>query len=271
MARLILALAISLMSGLAWAAESTYPLESMEPNLEDKASLQRGMKLYMNYCMGCHSLKYQRYKRTAQDLDIPQALMLEHLVFDPDTKIGDLMENSISMEDAKNWFGVAPPDLTLESSLRGGPEWIYTYLKTFYVDESRPYGMNNLVFENVAMPHALVELQGLQEMVCKKVPRIADNGGEMRDPLTNEPVTEEKCGDELIERGYSPLKLVEGTGQLTPEEYDQVAYDIANFLYYTADPNRPDRERIGVYVLLFLAFFIVFAWLLNREYWKDIH
>lgn len=271
MARLILALAISVMSAVALAAASTYPLEPMEPDLEDKASLQRGMKLYMNYCMGCHSLKYQRYKRTAEDLDIPGELMLKHLVFDDNTKIGDLMDNAISIEDAKIWFGAAPPDLTLESNLRGGPEWIYTYLKTFYLDESRPFGMNNLVFENVAMPHALVELQGVQEMTCKKVPGIAENGGEMRDPLTNEPITEEKCGQALVERGYSPLKLVEGTGQLTPEEYDQVAYDLANFLYYTGDPNRLDRERIGIYVLLFLAFFIVFAWLLNREYWKDVH
>lgn len=271
MVRLVIALTLSLTSTLAWAATSGYPLESMEPDLADKASLQRGMQTYMNYCMGCHSLKYQRYKRTADDLGIPEDLVLEHLVFDPDVQIGDLMENSLSEEDAKNWFGVAPPDLTLVAQLKGGPEWIYTYMKTFYQDESRPFGVNNLVFENVAMPHVLIDLQGVQRKVCKQVPRIAENGGTVRDPLTDEPITEEKCGNELVERGYSPLKLVEDTGKLTPEEYDQVAYDLANFLYYTGEPSRLERERLGVYVLLFLAVFIVFAWLLNREYWKDVH
>jgi cytochrome c1 len=121
------------------------------------------------------------------------------------------------------------------------------------------------------MPHPLVELQGLQRKVCKQIPRLADNGGEMRDPLTGAPVLGEKCGDDLIERGFSPLELLEGSGSLTPEEYDQVIYDLANFLYYTADPSRLERERVGIYVLLFLALFYVFTWLLGREYTKNLH
>ena len=144
-------------------------------------------------------------------------------------------------------------------------------MRVFYEDETRPMGVNNLLYENVAMPHPLVELQGLQRKVCKKIPRLADNGGEMRDRLTGDPVMEEQCGNDLIQRGFSPLELVEGTGSLTPEEYDQLIYDLSNFLYYTADPSRLERERIGIYVLLFLAFFFVFTWLLGREYTKDQH
>ncbi|MBL6689084.1 MAG: cytochrome c1 [Pseudomonadales bacterium] len=250
---------------------TTIPLDHMKPDLEDQASLQRGARTYMNYCMGCHSLQYQRYKRTADDLGIPEGLMTEHLIFDPSSKIGDHMTNNLSVKDAKQYFGSAPPDLTLYTKLMKGPDYLYTYMRVFYEDETRPFGVNNLLFENVGMPHVLVDLQGIQRKVCKQIPRLAPNGGEMRDPLSGEPITEEVCGDELTERGFSPLQLVEGTGSLTPEEYDQVIYDLANFLTYTADPSRLERERIGVYVLLFLAFFFVFTWLLGRDYTKEFH
>ncbi len=255
----------------ACASEAGYPLDEMIPDLRDQASLQRGARNYLNYCMGCHSLMYQRYLRTATDLGIPEEMMREHLIFDSNVRIGDLMENSISIDAAKNWFGAAPPDLTLYSQLKGGPSYLYTYLRSFYEDKNRPFGVNNLLFENVGMPHVLVELQGLQRNVCKQIPKLAKNGGEIKDPLTNEYITEEMCGHELVERGYSPLELVEGSGTLTPEEYDQFAYDISNFLYYMAEPIRLERERIGVYVLLFLAFFFVFAYLLGREYTKEFH
>jgi cytochrome c1 len=270
--KILLAILIFL-PGFAAAAggETPIPLDDMEPNLEDQASLQRGAKTYLNYCMGCHSLKYQRYQRTAGDLGIPADLMMEHMVFEPSAQIGSLMENTMSVDNAKQWFGSIPPDLTLYTMLKGGPEYLYTYMRVFYEDETRPMGVNNLLYENVAMPHPLVELQGLQRKVCKKIPRLADNGGEMRDRLTGDPVMEEQCGNDLIQRGFSPLELVEGTGSLTPEEYDQLIYDLSNFLYYTADPSRLERERIGIYVLLFLAFFFVFTWLLGREYTKDQH
>jgi cytochrome c1 len=271
MSRLIILVIVSFLAATAQAAESLYPLEHIKPDLDNKASLQRGMRTFMNYCFGCHTLKYQRYKRTAADLGIPENLMLENLIFDPDVRIGSLMDNSMSVDKAKQWFGQPPPDLTLVSNLRGGPDWVYTYLKTFYEDESRPFGVNNLVFENVAMPNVLVGLQGKQVKACKDVPRVAENGGLMMDPLTNQYLTEKKCGQELIERGYSPLELVPGSGKLSPEEYDQLAYDLANFLYYMAEPARIDRTRIGVYVLLFLAFFYVFTWLLGREYDKEYH
>lgn len=255
----------------AAGGETLIPLDEMEPNLEDQASLQRGARTYMNYCMACHSLQYQRYQRTAEDLGIPQGLMTEYLIFDPSAKYGSLMTNNLSEKDAKMYFGSAPPDLTLYTKLMKGPEYLYTYMRAFYEDETRPFGVNNLLFENVGMPHVLAELQGVQRKVCKQIPKLAANGGEMRDPLSGEPITEEACGDELIERGFSPLELVEGSGSLSPEEYDQVIYDLANFLTYTADPSRLERERIGVYVLLFLAFFFVFTWLLGREYTKEFH
>jgi ubiquinol-cytochrome c reductase cytochrome b subunit len=259
--------------GFAFAAGAETPIEldAMEPDLEDHASLQRGAKTYLNYCMACHSLKYQRYQRTADDLGIPVDLMMEHMVFDSSAQIGSLMDNAMSVDNAKQWFGSVPPDLTMYAMLKGGPEYLYTYMRVFYEDKTRPMGVNNLLFENVAMPHPLIELQGLQRKVCKQIPRLAENGGEMRDPLTGEPITEEQCGNDLLDRGFSPLELVEGTGSLTPEEYDQVIYDLANFLYYTVDPSRLDRERIGIYVLLFLAFFFVFTWLLGREYTKEFH
>lgn len=256
---------------LAAGGETPIPLDHMEPDLDDKASLQRGAQTYMNYCMGCHSLKYQRYVRTANDLGIPEDLMMEYLVFDPTARVGSLKENSLSVENAKQWFGSVPPDLTLYTKYKGGPDYLYTYMRVFYEDNTRPFGVNNLLFENVGMPHPLVELQGLQRKVCKQIPRLAENGGEMRDPLTGEPITEEKCDKDLINRGFSPLELEEGSGSLTPDEYDQLIYDLSNFLYYVGDPSRQERERIGVYVLLFLAFFFVFTLMLGREYTKEFH
>lgn len=270
MLRTAIFLCFALLGANIHAAESTYPLDPMKPNLDDKASLQRGMRNFMNYCFGCHSLKYQRYKRTAEDIGIPESLMLDHLVFDPNVRIGELMQNSLDVSHAKNWFGAAPPDLTLVSNLRGGPDYIYTYLRTFYEDDTRPFGVNNLVFENVAMPNVLEPVQGVQQKVCKDIPKIAENGGEMMDPLSSEYITEKVCGQELIERGYSPLELV-SKGELSPKEFDQFAYDIANFLYYTGEPARMHRFRIGGFVLLFLAFFYVFTWLLGREYEKEYH
>ena len=264
---------LTFLSPIVFGAGGDTPiaLDKMEPNLEDRASLQRGARTYINYCMGCHSLGYQRYQRTANDLGVPEELMMEHMVFDPSAQIGSLMNSAMSVSNAKQWFGSVPPDLTMYTMLKGGPDYLYTYMRVFYQDDTRPLGVNNLLYENVGMPHALVELQGLQRKVCKQIPRLADNGGEMREPLTGAPITSEKCGEDLLSRGYSPLELIEGSGSLTPKEYDEVVYDLSNFLYYTADPSRLERERIGVYVLLFLAFFFVFTWLLGREYTKEYH
>ena len=213
----------------------------------------------MNYCLGCHGLKYQRYERTADDLGIPHDLVKEHLIFG-DQMIGQLITTSMP-EDSAAWFGVIPPDLTLVAKLRD-PTWLWNYLNAFYLDPCRPFGVNNKVFENVGMPHVLLELQGSQRPVCKEVPIIAENGGEARDPLIpGKVLTEERCGI---------LEVEQGSGRLTSEEYRQFTWDLVNFLHYVAEPSRMDRYRIGLYVLLFLVFLGVFTWLLNREYWKDV-
>ncbi|GAB3372020.1 ubiquinol-cytochrome c reductase [Spongiibacter taiwanensis] len=243
----------------------TVACDEMEPDLYDLPSLQSGAQTYMNYCMGCHSLQYGRYQRVATDLGIPEDLFEEHLKFDQSAKIGALMTNAMSAEDAKKWFGAAPPDLTLVARARS-PEWLYTYLRTFYKDDSRPYGVNNKVFKDVGMPHVLAELQGVP--VCAPGPVHAENGGILRDPLTGEDVLYGKDGKALNPCGsfdYQPA------GSLSPEEYDKVIYDLVNFLEYMGEPVQAKRQRIGIYVLAFIVLFFIFAFLLNREYWKDVH
>tara|TARA_R110001592_G_scaffold363371_1_gene685673 strand:- start:294677 stop:296716 length:2040 start_codon:yes stop_codon:yes gene_type:complete len=263
LAGLALILALTILPLKAVGSESNFNCGSMacdeiDVNPHDKASLQSGAKLYMNYCMGCHSLKYARYNRVATDLGIPEDMFMANLMFNPNTKIGSLMDNAMDDRTAKLWFGATPPDLTLVSRARQ-PEWLYTYLRTFYADPKRPYGVNNKVFKDVGMPHVLLELQGMQE--CAMGPVAAHNGGVKRDPLTGEDILEDPCGRFTIAE----------PGKMTPEEFDAAMYDLVNFLAYTSEPMAADRQRIGTFVLLFIALFFVFAWLLNREYWKDVH
>lgn len=245
-----------------------------EADSSDKASLQRGAATFMNYCWGCHEAKYSRYERVATDLDIPVEIMMDNLVFnsqarlgeqlkDSQSKIGSLMSNAMPEDDAKRWFGATPPDLTLITRAKGGPEWLYTYLLTFYNDPSRPLGVNNLVFKDVGMPNVLLELQGEQE--CAPGYAIAANGGYKQDPLSGhfvEDVEHNPCGR---------VVHVADTGTQTPEEFEQTVYDLTNFMAYMANPVEAKSKRIGIYVMFFLALLLVFAMLLNREYWKDVH
>jgi cytochrome c1 len=247
-------------AGSGIAAQSNWHMDPMDPDLQNKPSLQNGWRLYMNYCIGCHSLKYQRYERTADDLGVPHDIALETLIF-TGQKIGEQMTTAMDPDLAKNWFGAPPPDLTLVARVRG-EEWLYNYLKTFYLDDSRPFGVNNKVFENVGMPNVLQELQGTQVSDCTQVPKIGANGDPVRDPLDpGKAITEEKCGQLVVQ---------EGTGQLSPAEFDAVVYDIVNFLYYVGEPSRLERHRIGVFVVLFLIVLYIFALLLGREYLKDV-
>ena len=257
---LLLILALTVIPLEVVGAESefdcgTMPCDRIDLDIRDSASLQKGAQTYMNYCMGCHSLKYARYNRVAEDLGIPQDLMRGNLIFDPAVKVGALMNNAMDVERAKVWFGAAPPDLTLVARSRS-PNWLYTYLLAFYEDRSRPYGVNNRVYENVGMPHVLLDLQGLK--AC--VETVADTRLE---PLSGTAMAEhhDACGT---------METVT-EGRLSTEEYEQTIYDLVNFLAYIAEPIKADRQRIGVYVLLFIAVFYVFATLLNREYWKDVH
>jgi len=263
MAGLALILALTILPLKAVGADSAHNCGSIacdefsaDPHY--KASLQNGARVYMNYCMGCHSLKYSRYTRVADDLGIPEDLMESNLMFDPNVKIGALMNNAMDDRTAKGWFGATPPDLTLVSRARQ-PEWLYTYLRNFHRDDSRPYGVNNRVFKDVGMPHVMLELQGMQE--CAMGPVVARNGGVKRDPLTGSDILEEPCGQ---------LAVTEA-GAMDPEVFDAEIYDLVNFLAYTSEPMAADRQRIGIFALLLISLFFVFAWLLNREYWKDVH
>jgi|TARA_B110000196_G_scaffold46715_3_gene37197 ubiquinol-cytochrome c reductase cytochrome b subunit len=261
-------LALSVVMFLIWAplkavgAESTFkcgaiPCDEFTADLSDKSSLQNGAKSFVNYCMGCHSAKYSRWDRVAKDLGIPADLAKDNLIH-ADQKFGALMNISMPSDKAKAWFGATPPDLTLVARSRS-PEWLYTYLRNFYSDPSRPLGVNNKVFKDVGMPHVLLDLQGLQE--CAPGPVLASNGGIKRDIFTREEILENPCGR------YN----IVSEGSLSPEEFDTEIYDLVNFLAYIAEPMAEDRKRIGTYALLFLAFLFIWVWLLNREYWKDIH
>ena len=222
-----------------------FPVTRLKRIRQIKPSLQRGAALYASYCMGCHSLQYSRHNRVARDLGIPEDLYKANLVFDPEIKLGSLMSNSMDKGDAKVWFGATPPDLTLISRARQ-PEWLYTYLRAFYQDDLRPYGVNNRVYPNVGMPHVLMELQGLA--ACS-----------------------DEAGAAAAKAEQCVTMDVASAGAMSAEQFDGAMYDLVNFLAYTAEPYKSDRLRIGTYVLLFLVVFFIFAWLLNREYWKDVH
>ena len=263
---LVVVLALVFVPVIAVGAESSHACgaidcEPFKADIGNKESLQNGAKWYMNYCYGCHSAKYSRYERVADDLGIPHEAAMENLVF-TDQKIGDLMTISMDKKDAKQWFGSVPPDLTLIARARK-PEWVYTYLKSFYRDDSRPMGVNNLVFKDVGMPHALMELQGLPECHATSHDDHGHGDSHGKDPVTGEKKHENSCGERIIPQG------AEGT--LTAEEYDQLAYDLTNYLVYMAEPMAEQRRQIGTGVLIFLAILGVFAWLLNKEYWREIH
>ena len=259
MKKLFAALVIAAMPALTLGAGSGYPLDKVDIDLTDKAALQDGARTFANYCMGCHSAQYQRYERVADDIGVPHEVMLDNLVF-TGAKIGEHMNIGMKPADAKAWFGAAPPDLTLVARVRGN-DWLYTYLRTFYDDPTRPLGANNKVFPNVGMPNVLVGLQGKQVIGCKQV-QVVEDGKKLFDPLTGTPITHEACDQLTVEPK---------TGTLSTEEFDEKIQNLVTFLAYSANPVKLKSQRIGTYVLLYLAFFFVFAYLLKREYWKDVH
>ncbi|MCZ2723056.1 cytochrome c1 [Marinomonas sp. 15G1-11] len=234
-------------------------LQHMSADLHDKSSLQRGLQTFTNYCMGCHDAGYARFERASTDLGIPAELFEEHLL-PAGKKIGDLMSNSMDSADAKGWFGAPPPDLTLVARVRG-KDWVYSYLQAFYEDETRPWGVNNTVFPNVGMPNVLESLQGVRHMTCAQAPAHDEHGKPLFDTLTGDVLTEEKC-DVIAQKSK---------GQLSDDEFEQVVYDLTNFLVYMGEPSRLQSESLGLKVLLFIILFGIFAFLLNKEYWKEIH
>jgi ubiquinol-cytochrome c reductase cytochrome c1 subunit len=252
MKKLLFVCLISVVSLSAFGAGGQLqPMDRFKVNLDDKESMQSGLTLYMNYCFGCHSLGHARYERTADDLGIAHEIFEENLI-SGDAKIGELIKIAMPLDQAKAWFGNPPPDLTLSARLRG-PDWIYNYLRGFYVDPSRPYGVNNVIFKDVGMPHVLAGLQG----VCARPPELGVTPEV--DPLSGRVVKKSGCPEFAME------------GMLSQEDYDRAIGDLVNFLAYIGEPSRLESESLGVKVLLFLVFLFVFVYFLNKEYWRDVH
>jgi ubiquinol-cytochrome c reductase cytochrome c1 subunit len=238
------------LSGGALASEGEMHWDKAPSNLNDLTSLQNGAKLFVNYCLNCHSAAYMRYNRL-KDIGLTEQQIKDNLLFG-NVKVGETMKAAIDPKQAKEWFGGVPPDLTLVARSRSGnggtgADYLYTYLRTFYRDPEKPTGWNNLVFPNVGMPHALWQLQG------ERVPEYA----------THE------------EHGH-PVKVFKGFKQLSPGsmtalEYDEAVGDLVGYMQWMAEPAQNARVRVGVWVLLFLGLFTVIAWRLNAAYWKDVH
>jgi len=234
---------------LALAAGDHVKLDRAPIDGSDQASLQRGARHFANYCLNCHNASYMRYNRL-RDIGLSDQQILDNLVF-TGSKVGDLMKVAMDPKDAKSWFGVAPPELSLIARSRAstdgsGADWLYTYLRGFYRDAERPTGWNNTVFSNVGMPHVMWELQGEQVLAERKV----QGAGFMKAEMA--------------------LKL-EKPGKLSPVEYDRMVADLVNYLVYMAEPARADRTTIGMFVLIALGLLFVLAYALKKEYWKDVH
>ncbi len=220
-------------------------LDHAAVDVSNKGSLQRGAKLFVNYCLGCHSANYSRYSQVGEDLDLTTLQVEDNFIF-TESKIRDRMSVAMNERDARTWFGTKVPDLSLVARAKGA-DWVYNYLRSFYLDESRPFGVNNLVLPNAAMPHVLWELQGWQKAVYKEGEK--DAGGQ--------PVVDK-------------LEIVE-PGKMTSKEFDRAMLDLTNFLVYLSEPAQLKRKELGLWVLTFLVLFFIVAYLLKKEYWKDIH
>jgi len=247
MKTLFTACLLALLSTGVFAAGGHGPaLEPANIDLANKTSLQRGARLFVNYCVSCHSASFMRYNRIAQDLDLTEEAVQSNLMFATD-KIGDTMTVAMRPDDAEAWFGAPPPDLSVIARSRGA-DWLYNFLLGFYIDEKKPTGVNNLVFADTAMPHVLWELQGLKRPVYHTVTR--------------------PDGSEVSEIDH--LETV-SPGMLDDEGYKRAARDLVGFLVYVGEPAKLVRYRIGFWVIVFLLGFLLAAYLMKREYWKDVH
>ena len=327
-------------------------LEPANIDVHNTTSLLRGAKNFANYCQGCHSLKFSRYNRIAADTGV-SVEQIKAIIFtrdddDGETKAGALMESAIPPKDAAKWFGIAPPDLSLVGRSRGG-DWVYNYLKSFYSDDSRPFGVNNTVFVNAGMPHVLLDLQGVQDPVFRydvlhhghnveasfsseeeanvameeertfEVVNLGlfgesidesfkteaeaaafveantsykvllnksevasfDSKAEADKYVQENPASEGKykvvgkssysvTSSHKVEKVIDHLELVK-PGKQSPAEYEQTIRDLTNFLVYVAEPAQLNRSSYGIFTMLFLGLFFIFAYFLKKEYWKDVH
>ena len=249
---LSLLLALGLASG-AWASEGGFAWDKFpQEKVTDMAALQNGAKLFVNYCLNCHAASYMRYNRL-RDIGLTEDQIKKNLMFATD-KVGDTMKVALDAKQAKDWFGATPPDLTVVARSRAGPggsgaDYLYTYLRTYYRDDTKATGWNNLAFPSVGMPHVLWELQG------QRAARFV----EVKDPHDPSKTVHRFDGFEQL----TP-------GQLSPLQYDEAVGDLVAYLQWMGEPAQGQRVRIGVWVLIFLGLFTVIAWRLNAAYWKDV-
>jgi len=241
----LLVLAAALAPVAAFAAGGEVHLDAANVDVTSKASLQRGAANFVNYCLGCHSAQYVRYNRMAADLGLTEQQLIDNLMFTTDSP-HQTMRIGINPEDAKRWFGVVPPDLSLIARSRGA-DYVYTFLRSFYADPSKASGWNNTVLPGTAMPHVLWEQQGIQEAVWAGEPNAA--------------------GD--VRHEFKEFKVAT-PGKMTVEEYDAFVRDTVNFLVYIGEPAQLQRRALGVPVIAFLIFFTLLAYALKKEYWKDV-
>ena len=260
------ALALLLGAGFAPANEGHASWERQAGNqVANLPSLQRGARNFMAYCSGCHSLKYMRYSRVGADLKIDDAALAQLLVR-PGDKPTDYIKSSMPAADAQDWFGKPPPDLSLVARSRGS-DWVFNFLTTFYADPaSRQTGVNNLQFPGTAMPHVLASLQGVQNL--KAAP--GDEGAEKKDEAAAAPADHGDGGGGEHEAG-PPSPFEPGVaGSMDKAQYDEFVRDTVNFLQYVGDPTQLERQSLGIWVVLFLLLFTAIAWMLKKEYWKDV-
>jgi ubiquinol-cytochrome c reductase cytochrome c1 subunit len=234
---------------LGFAADTDVKLDRAPINPDDKASLQRGAHAFVNYCLNCHSASYMRYNRL-KDIGLTEPQIRDNLVF-TGVKVGELMKSAMDPKDGKEWFGAAPPDLTVIARSRSshagpGSDWLYTYLRTFYRDPARPTGWNNVVYPNVAMPHALWQLQGEQVL------------------------TEGKEQAEGYVKTVHKL-TIDKPGTMKPVDYDILVGDLVNYMTYMSEPARHQRVTTGLYALLVIFILIALSYALKKSFWKDIH
>lgn len=232
-------IAFALSMGLAGAAAAQHEaaLDAANTNVANTASLQRGAKYFVNYCLGCHSAQYVRYNRLAEDLQLSEQQLTDNLMFTGE-QVFDTMANAMRPEDSERWFGISPPDLSLIARSRG-TDYIYTFLRSFYVDPTSPTGVDNVVLPGTAMPHVLWQLQGTQRAVFG--------------------------GEDVLER-LEPVR----PGELSSAEFDDVVRDIVNFLDYISEPIKRERQQLGIRVIGFLLVFLLIAYMLKKEIWKDV-
>ncbi len=236
MKKITIALLILCMTPLSViAGESGMPLDRAPVDITDNASLKRGAESFVNYCLTCHGASYMRYNRH-RDIGYTNEEILEKLVY-TGQKVGDLMESAMRKKEGEEWFGVVPPDLSVIARARGA-DWLYTYLRAFYRDDATATGWNNLVFDRVAMPHVLYEMQGEQKLVVK---------------------------------GDDKSLALEKPGKMSAADYDKFVGDLVNYLVYLGEPHAKARIDLGIKVMLFLLGMFVLSYFLKKEYWRDIH